>query len=110
VDLKHRFVDVETDCRDRLHDWLPNRGGPQQHPHSGTHVPVEEPSTASIADIRCLNRSTHRRVQAATMAMPLERNSGFLSDHLRGERPFRPPVVTTLRVGERRQSDVPTGL
>src|SRR5262249_48573229 len=23
VDLKHRFSDVETDCRDRLHAWLP---------------------------------------------------------------------------------------
>src|SRR5262245_16746305 len=23
VDLKHRLCDVETDCRDRLHAWLP---------------------------------------------------------------------------------------
>src|SRR5262249_53763846 len=23
VDLKHRLGDVETDCRDRLHAWLP---------------------------------------------------------------------------------------
>src|SRR5215475_10163888 len=23
VDLKHRLGDVETDCRDRLHVWLP---------------------------------------------------------------------------------------
>jgi hypothetical protein len=22
VDLKHRLCDVETDCGDRLHDWI----------------------------------------------------------------------------------------
>jgi hypothetical protein len=42
VDLKNRLCDVETDCRDRLHVWLLRIVG----------VPVEEPSTASQADIR----------------------------------------------------------
>src|SRR3974390_3463689 len=51
VDLKNRFGDVETDCRDRLHDWLlPNRGGLNSAHIHGTRVPVEEPSTASTAD------------------------------------------------------------
>src|SRR3974390_2704084 len=51
VDLKNRFGDVETDCRDRLHDWLlPNRGGFNSAHIHGTRVPVEEPSTASKAD------------------------------------------------------------
>src|SRR5262249_3245318 len=35
--------------------------GPQQHPLHGTHVPVEEPSTASIADIASLTRSPRLR-------------------------------------------------
>jgi hypothetical protein len=35
-----------------LHDLAPpNRGGPNSAHIHGTHVPVEEPSTASKADI-----------------------------------------------------------
>src|SRR5271167_4617171 len=51
VDLKNRLRDVETNCRNRLHDLAPlNRGAfISTHIH-GTHVPVEEPSTASKAD------------------------------------------------------------
>jgi hypothetical protein len=38
VDLKYRLGNVETDCRDRLHDLAPpNRGGFSTHIH-GTHV------------------------------------------------------------------------
>src|SRR5215468_11940372 len=33
VDLKNRFGDVETDCRDRLHLGSSESWGPQQHPH-----------------------------------------------------------------------------
>jgi hypothetical protein len=52
VDLKNRFGDVETNCRDRLHGWLlPNRGGLNSTHIHGTRVPVEEPSTASIAEV-----------------------------------------------------------
>src|SRR5262244_1736641 len=52
VDLKHRFSDVETDCRDRLHAWLPhNRDRPSGDHFNGTYVPMGEPSTASDADI-----------------------------------------------------------
>src|SRR5664280_1579273 len=52
VDLENRLGDVETDCRDRLHAWLLQIGGGLNSPHiHGTHVPVEEPSTASQADI-----------------------------------------------------------
>jgi len=44
--------DVEADCRDRLHDLAPPiRRSLQQLPIDGTHVPVKEPSTASLADI-----------------------------------------------------------
>src|SRR3974390_597969 len=53
VDLKKRFGDVETDCRDRLHDWLLRISGASNRTHiHGTRVPVEEPSTASEADAR----------------------------------------------------------
>src|SRR6266508_4915488 len=52
VDLKNRLGDIETDCRDRLHGWLPpNRGGLNSTHIHGASVPVEEPSTASKADM-----------------------------------------------------------
>jgi hypothetical protein len=47
VDLKNRLRDVETDCGDRSHVWLPRRGHPVGDHFHGTYVPVEEPSTAS---------------------------------------------------------------
>ena len=51
VNLKNRLRDVETDCRNRLHDLAPLNGGASISTHiHGTHVPVEEPSTASQAD------------------------------------------------------------
>src|SRR5262249_34519286 len=51
VDLKHRLSDVETDCRDRLHAWLPrNCDRPSGDHFNGTYAPVGEPSTASTAD------------------------------------------------------------
>ena len=52
VNLKDRLRDIETDCRDRLHDLAPPiRGGFNSTHIYGTPVPVEEPSTASEADI-----------------------------------------------------------
>src|SRR4029434_2181980 len=63
MDLKHRFGDVETDSRNRLHagsseTWTLNN----THFH-GTRVPVEEPSTASDSDITditsCVIRSPY---------------------------------------------------
>ena len=49
--LEDRLGDVETDCRDRLHDLAPPNRGTSAGTHiHGTHVPVEEPSTASKAD------------------------------------------------------------
>src|SRR5215468_4967148 len=51
VNLKHRLGDVETDCRDRLHAWLPrNCDRPSDDHFNGTYAPVGEPSTASLAD------------------------------------------------------------
>jgi hypothetical protein len=52
VDLKSRLRDVETDRCNRLHDLAPpnRRTSAGAHIH-GTHVPVEEPSTASEADM-----------------------------------------------------------
>jgi hypothetical protein len=52
MDLKHRLGDVETDSRNRLHvgsseTWVLNN----TH-FDGTRVPVEEPSTASVSDLR----------------------------------------------------------
>jgi hypothetical protein len=52
MNLKNRLRDIETDCRDGFHDLAPpNRRGLNSTHIRGTHVPVEEPSTASISDI-----------------------------------------------------------
>jgi hypothetical protein len=49
--LKHRLRDIETDCRNRLHCWLLRIVAAFNSPRiHGTHVPVEEPSTASLPD------------------------------------------------------------
>ena len=51
VNLKNRLRDVETNCRDRLHGLAPPNCGSLNSTHiHGTHVPVEEPSTASTPD------------------------------------------------------------
>src|SRR5262249_31715960 len=52
VDLKNRLCDIETDCRDRVHDKLLGKWGLNGAHNHGTCVPVEEPSTASVTDIR----------------------------------------------------------
>ena len=52
VDLEHRFGDIETDCRDRLHAWLLRIVGAPTAPTSmALTCRVEEPSTASIAEV-----------------------------------------------------------
>jgi len=52
VNLKYRLRDIETDCRDRLHDLAPpNRGRLKSTHIHGAHAPVEEPSTASTTDL-----------------------------------------------------------
>src|SRR5437660_10049275 len=62
VDLKNRLGDIETNCRDRLHVWLLRIVGGLNSTHiHGTSVPVEEPSTASKADIGQIIRSPRRR-------------------------------------------------
>jgi hypothetical protein len=53
VNLENRLRNVETDCRDRLHDLAPpNRRDLNSSHIDGTHVSVEEPST--IGDIQVL--------------------------------------------------------
>src|SRR5258708_3784613 len=72
VDLKDSLCDIETDCRNRLHNWLLRIVGALAAPNiHGTHVPVEEPSTASQADsctapIILIIRSPRRRGRAAS--------------------------------------------
>src|SRR5262245_30758760 len=57
MNLKDRFRDVETDCRNRLHDLAPpNRGGLNSTHIHGAHAPVEEPSTASDSDVERRSR------------------------------------------------------
>ena len=52
VNLKNRLRYIQTDCRDGFHDLAPpNRGSLDSTHIQGTRVPVEEPSTASLADI-----------------------------------------------------------
>src|SRR5262245_61174294 len=61
VDLKHRLRDIKTDCRNRLHGLAPpNRGGLNSAHINGTVVPVEEPSTASEADVHPFRIDTYR--------------------------------------------------
>src|ERR1700677_4353984 len=65
VNLKNRLRDVQTDRRDRLHDLAPpNRGSFNSTHIRGTHVPVEEPSTASKTEVAFAPRASCR----ATMA------------------------------------------
>src|SRR4030095_14820987 len=52
VNLKDRLCDIEADCRNRWHSLAPpNPGGFNSTHIHGAHAPVEEPSTASTADI-----------------------------------------------------------
>jgi hypothetical protein len=52
VHLKTRLGDVETDCLNCLHVWLLSIVGGLNSTHiHGTRAPVEEPSTASKADM-----------------------------------------------------------
>jgi hypothetical protein len=68
VDLKNRLGDVEADCRDRLHVWLLRivRALNSTHIH-GTSVPVEKPSTASIANVAA-SHSITLSARASTVA------------------------------------------
>src|SRR5271156_2266078 len=69
VDLKNRFRYIETDCRNRLHDLAPpNRGRLNSTHIHGTHVPVEEPSTASTGDLQVFSEASSVRqdIQAIT--------------------------------------------
>jgi len=52
IALKNRLADVGADCRDGLYvGSSESLGASNSHHIHGTHVPVEEPSTASIAEI-----------------------------------------------------------
>ena len=63
VNLNDRLCDIEADCRNRLHRLAPpNRGDLNSTHVHGAHAPVEEPSTASIADMAPPSR---RRVEVA---------------------------------------------
>ena len=54
MDLKNRLRDIETDCRDRLHDLAPpNRGGLNSAHIHGTPVP----GGGAVHSI--MNRLTH---------------------------------------------------
>ena len=65
--IRRAFLgNVETDCRDRLHDLAPsNRGGLSYTHIYGTHVPVEEVAVGTEITLRPPHRSlrallTHR--------------------------------------------------
>src|SRR5262249_21076785 len=76
VDLKHRFSDVETDCRDRLHAWLPhNRDRPSGDHSNGTYVPAGKPSTASQSDLPSDKLTS---LSAPSQSWPLPKSHGIL--------------------------------
>jgi len=54
VNLKNRLREIETNRRGRLHDLVPPNHWVPKHPSlHGTLVPrVEEPSAASLSDVR----------------------------------------------------------
>src|ERR1035437_7197437 len=67
VNLKDRLGDIETDCRNRLHDWILRIvRASTAPPIHGTRVPVEEPSTASEADICTHSSITSSAVESST--------------------------------------------
>src|SRR5215813_3621137 len=76
---RNRLGDVETDCRDRLHAWLPhNRDRPSGDHFNGTYVPMGEPSTASEAAVQ---RLISRQRQGRACAIPATtRRSGTTAD------------------------------
>jgi hypothetical protein len=111
VDLKNRLCDIETDCRDCLHALLLRIMGALTAPHiHGARVPVEEPSTASIADSCTAAKSIvirSRYTDWKLNTLPASRRrtsfvivlrsfmSGALSVHRRG-RPLRLPGGSLL--------------
>jgi hypothetical protein len=96
MNLKDRLRDVETNCRDRLHNLAPpNRGGPNSTHIYGTRVPVEEPSTASFADghITILGR---RIIAAGLLLLPLPQACGFeIAARIRGPLCIAASTLTT---------------
>jgi hypothetical protein len=96
--LEHRLSDVDTNCRDRLHDLAPpNRGSSAGTHFHGTHVPVEEPSTASIADIAGRQLAV-RFVPKADITHRSERS--LLFDHLVGAGEHREREPNTAKPAE----------
>jgi hypothetical protein len=52
VNLKNRLRDIQTDRCNRIHDTAPLNLGNLNSTHvRGAHVPVKEPSTASLAKV-----------------------------------------------------------
>jgi hypothetical protein len=77
VQLKDRLGDVETDCRNRLLGYFLRIVGALTSPHiHGTHMPVEEPSTASLADLAVALRITgYQRRHARRVPQSLQAQS-----------------------------------
>src|SRR5262249_33902810 len=116
VNLKYRLRDIETDCRDRLHDLAPpNRGRLKSTHIHGAHAPVEEPSTASTTDLassKCQSAQVDQCAAAAvscrTWAMILATSSANfgpssrISENSASEMRSRKPV---LKLGHSRPSE-----
>src|SRR5262249_43763657 len=113
VHLKTRLGDVETDCLNCLHVW---RGGLNSTHFHGTRVPVEEPPTASKADIVLPIRSRRRRAAGMThvprgpsalAALRLTTSSNFSGD-CTGKLPAGSPLRmrSTLELERRKMSAV----
>src|SRR5215475_11833201 len=72
VGLKNRLCDVETDCRNRLHDWLLRIVGALTAPTSvALACRVEEPSTASRGDMESVQGQTEAANSRSSRLDPL---------------------------------------
>ena len=104
--LKGRLSDVETDCSNCSHLAPPIRGSSSNSYLRSTRVPVEEPSTASIADQRAdildrqlRARSRHRLEQVSCYRSSFAVSEGTCPVALDAELQFG-PVQHLLAVQE----------
>src|SRR6266487_1861389 len=84
MDLKNRLCDVETNRRDSLHGPSPpNQVTPLATTVRGTHVPVEEPSTASKAEV--MSRPIKDRLDHPNNLRMLRLRRGLKAHEVRGD-------------------------
>src|SRR5262249_55644135 len=90
VDLKHRLGDVETDCRDRLHVWLPitatapaaitqwhlRAGGGAVHSIKSGRAGAVRTETSDLRDAPCMPKISAHTTGAKELTGEVHREIG----------------------------------